>query len=200
MYASDHDDFYPVRMNLEFHRASSGFPEQVAATPSWDDRPHFDPYMFMNELTCPFVVHPEPIMDQSGTLIASYNYYFGFQADAANKAMKRPGDKMSLGEVEFDIVVSDSNLAFRGSLAAFSHPDRSTGGLIQRRFFNIDKWMGTTHIRGPVDMNSGRTDGSVFTVQRVDVEDGRLDKFYYRHGNNGRPTSSRWTLLPSVNY
>ena len=206
-YAAEHDGYYPVRYGIEMPDASHTFPQIIASdTKGWDDRHHINPYIPLKELACPFPEMKDVMASTDPIMSMSYAFYFGYVwrdnggLPGPYTKMKRLGDTISVNGKEFDILVADLTMVRRDSSVQSSHPDYGTSSMRQGGFWanTVKFWSKRGHIRGPLDLNFGRTDGSVFAVKRVQVEDARLEKTYQKYSNDNRTLDEYWALLPSV--
>lgn len=206
-YSGQNNSFLPVRYGIEKEDNLHTFPQALASMPDWDDRHHINPDVPLDDLLCPFVESEQP-MSSAGTLASgkrviasSYAFYFGFMAKDAEKKMRRLGHTMDLKNdpTEFDTMVADMNLYYLNGLSLSVHPDYGTGSLTLGSWTTINAYQGSTHFRGPIDMNFARSDGSAYTMRKVGLTqtgEDRVKHFNYKYNNGGNSLSSRWSLLP----
>lgn len=215
-FAVNNDELLPIRT---VPWETQGFPAPFAlkvtdillgnGDQSFDDRPTLTDAIELKILQCPF--HPRLDLEGSAAdhIRTSYSLYAGWMLAPGERKMSRLGSTMSKSGHDFDILVADMNVVYNGLNGSFfaqaSHPDIGTGTMRMGTTENSTMLSSNYSLsgsiyRGPVDMNFGRPDGSVFRISDVEVDDSRLEKVDYKYGNNTVGLQTAWSLLPSVDY
>ena len=184
-YAGDQDSYYPRRRVRESPTRNG---MNVIQNDLHDDRPPMRPYLGTDHTTlfnCPlsYVVDVDLDANAPGVNIAaSYNILWGslIREHIPESAMVRVGDRIQLGPNEFDILAGDlERMYYTANRAHASHPDAS-GLLTFRTVFAPDigaHWRNeSAAVRGPLDLQYLRDDGSVFRLNNVQQTDGRVVK------------------------
>lgn len=183
-YAGSYDRFYPHRPLVD--AAAAPFPSTVLASANHngDDRGVFKDFLTFDAnstLHCPLspnvnlAVDPPPNISVN----ADYNMWFGWTykiGPGTNSGMRRIGDKIvysGFPDLEFDVLLSDYDEKIFGVLISrlATHPDLP-GTLKPVAHENNDFYFGRNEIspanvRGNMDMNFVRGDGSVRAVRNV---------------------------------
>ncbi len=184
-YTGDANDYYPDRVV----NRSGNFDACVnfTNTAGLDDRPTVALAVAVDLLQCPMCTYPPNKLKNSTRLYvhSSYEMWFGARILASDplSAMARVGDRPAYGGFRFDILSADyernwNDQGMQNYIA--SHPD--SGGLMgitdmegltpdyTAQYYRY----GVLNVRGPLDRNFLRTDGSVFILRRLTMGDGRV--------------------------
>lgn len=205
-YTIDYNNYYPYRYIPRFVAVAA---PNYLTKKQVDDRPLFRPYYPISLFACPLSPHDNPnSLDlypatgiNQGTL-SSYGLWFGYGIVKSNKNtwMTRVGDKPAFNGNHFDILASDMLQQRKtGTVIVSSHPDNdnvlkpqsysdSTG--VYSRWFTLE-----TTLRGLLDRNFVRQDGSGFLMSNIDIYpmETRLKILPY-----DIPAGTYWGYLPSI--
>jgi len=186
MYAGDQDDYYPRRTIGEH---PFGPRHTLTFNPSGqklDDRPAYEGYMNLDlTMDCPLAPvrgcasRYETVTDE---VWSAYAMFYGSQYEIAQpeSAMLRIGDRPVYNGKSFDVIAADFDRRSKnGTDCQSGHPDGQVmdlqscilpGQYVLSFYWNVSN-PGT--IRGPIDNNYLRDDGSAFTLYRVQQTDSR---------------------------
>ncbi len=201
LYAYDNDKFVPYRTNrtgLDW-RTPANIRNSVDGT---DDRPYLVP-LELESLHCPFTEKRDWNAFASPRKInASYSYYFGlvfgYPSSDQERAFRKITDVMTFSGKKFDVLASDQTINYGLTGNAYSsHPDRKyLSPRNSQDATSINSVWFSSMGRGKIDMNFLKSDGSVLRMNRVGMEDARLEKVPYKYSNRWVGLSNTWSLLP----
>lgn len=206
LYANENRNRYPYR--LAVRSANWGTPASMTGA-AGTDRDLWQS-MGLDEIYCPFG-SPVDMAATTRSVVGSYSYFFGTAYDPRidgieqmSNVMWRVGKHFKVKGEEFDILASDIDITNAGRYALSSHPDRNTGALssgpwVRSIHITNSYWWNDVGLRGPVDYNFCREDGSVFRINNVAQDDSRLSHIPYKYYNSDlRSLDIAYTLLPNV--
>ena len=171
LYANDNNRRYPQRSGSDLGTHN----DFIAAlrddhSSDWDDRPVFSEIVPQEILQCPFLPQQDLYGANQELVRADYHILAGWKfvrTSSENNRMKRIGDTIKWNAYEFDVLAGDisRNRTNGGSMA--SHPDRGVGIMSVMEWDTdllMSRYLSGGNVRGPLDLNFVRTDGSVFRL------------------------------------
>lgn len=132
----------------------------------------------------------------------SYSIYAGWLIAKDEERMDKPGRKSTFKGEEFDIIAGDMSVLYRDDATFSTHPDRKTGIMSLKASWKHGNplwsmWQNyDTHLRGDLDLNFVRGDGSAFRITDIGIDDPRLSRVHYKWTNASKSTDDRWAQLP----
>ena len=200
VYASDNDGYWPERPGNYTTSNRQNYVVKTTSGGFFDDRLILRDYV-SNDYECPVTPNPVPIMDATTSLIvSSYMNYAGWQLAPTATTMRRTTDNYEFNGNTFNVLLMDKDISYLNAVSQSQHPDMGTGVLAEYSADHVSDYRsGTTHARGPVDLNYTRNDGSTFRISRVQPADSRLEKVNYRYNNN-TDLGQRWSQMPTSSY
>jgi hypothetical protein len=203
LYTGDNGDYYPVHKGNE--HSDDGFASNLRSTssPSFDDRPHMSPY-FSDDMSCPFLPRLTYYESKASRIRTNYLIWAGFTIGDGATTMRIVGQTNAFNGEESDIIASETNTIYFNSFSMANHPGTSDvvslfladNTTVCQTNFRTNG----THIRGPLDLNYCRADGSVFRLNAIDPDDPRMTKVNYKYTNGGHSLNSRWEQLPALGF
>lgn len=185
LYANNNDDFfYPRRLQANLNDWNNdGYPQALKSTSgdNFDDRSYYESYLPSSILICPLL--PTYTSDFYGSsadkIWAGYSLFAGWKPDnddPESNRLSRPGDTMCYGNTgkEFDILASDINTSYY--TLRTSHPDSQN--LLELYVWSSYPgayYRNLSTLRGKIDSNYVRNDGSVFLLGGLVLKDSRLE-------------------------
>lgn len=188
----------PANANISWGRPCTFWNQKNS--PKFDDRQLLNSIWDIDALQCPLMPGQQLFMEanpSSDTKDGPYCVFAGWRLAAGQERMKRPSSKMTFGGKEFDILVTHrervrADVPFVTSI----HPDRGSDAVMTPRATYYMIW--ASPVRGPVDRNFTRTDGSSFQIHGVMVGDSRLTQIPYKYGSGGFGQNQKHSQLPAV--
>jgi prepilin-type N-terminal cleavage/methylation domain-containing protein len=186
MYVNDFDGLYPHRGSFKaVHRYGIGIHCEpfIVASAYLDDRVALRPYLPINlVLNCPLsigrvdIAHSTPDGSPVRVVYSDYNMYWGWGLNATRQ-MDKPGDRLSYGGYEFDVLAADHYRFWQGyDIATSSHRD-GANVICEKDYYQNDglvwsPWDSplTTNYHGVIRRNVLHTDGSA-VLEAMEYED-----------------------------
>ena len=168
-------------------------------TSYFDDRQTFKNNAI--NLRCPFATSLLNPWTENSEIFGSYSFFFNIEFSTSSssvgteKLLSPISNATFLGE-EYDILAGDAAIRMNSSWYISSHKG---SGATPGPTYGL--WR-SSHAP-TVDLNFVRRDGSVFIIRKLDLSDtsiDNLDQIGAKWKNHGVSLSSRFVLLPNVNY